>query len=305
MQKIAEVAGDPTPSTIARTVTQVVDVDSQPLLEYVVNHRPSSQSETAASNGGTSTSPVVEVRDAIDHRTVVDVSFANENRQSTLTLPSTSINSLAANVLGENPASPEENQRQQATDFWRGLETPSRPLTAQQTSVISAPVVQSILSHPDFQKSRVDKSQSNSLSGQYLPSNKEVISSTNSSNNSSSQKLNPAAQEFTISHQPQIPLLKDLLPITAPKMYLSKDDTEIRKTTETFIPNYSIEEINSEGRLNHASNGSDDNDIDMEYAMEEEPFYSEISTTTFHNHLKKVRAKKKVQVRRYAILNKD
>ncbi|CAI9115215.1 OLC1v1016057C1 [Oldenlandia corymbosa var. corymbosa] len=113
------------------------------------------------------------------------------------------------------------------------------------------------------------------------------------------KKLNPEASEFTISPQP---LLQVLLPITAAKSYLSKDDTEIGKNTETFIPNYSIEKINSEGGLNHAS---EDDDFDMEYAKKQESFYSEISAPTYHNRSKKAKAKKTVQVRRSARLNKD
>ncbi|CAI9102449.1 OLC1v1000724C1 [Oldenlandia corymbosa var. corymbosa] len=47
--------------------------------------------------------------------------------------------------------------------------------------------------------------------------------------------------------------------------------------------------------LNHASNGYDDDDLDMEYAMEEESFYSDVSAPTYHNHSKNAKAKAKVQ----------
>ncbi|CAI9105604.1 OLC1v1004566C1 [Oldenlandia corymbosa var. corymbosa] len=154
----------------------------------------------------------------------------------------------------------------------------------------------SLTSNPVDSVSREDEAKSNSPQS----SNKEGISSTKISSN---QKLNLEAPEFNISHQP--PLLEVLLPITAPKTYFSKDDTEIGKNTETFNSSYLIEEINSEGGLNHASNGSDDGDFDMEYAMEQESFCSEVSAPIYHNHSKKVRAKKKVQVRWSARLNRN
>ncbi|CAI9089515.1 OLC1v1024102C1 [Oldenlandia corymbosa var. corymbosa] len=176
------------------------------------NHQPSSQSETAPSNGGASTSLAVEVRDTIDHRTIVDVSFANGNRQSTSTPPSTSINSLAATVLGEQSWVTRRKPTAASNGFPARVADSVASFDCATNSAISAPIVQSTLSHPDFQKSRGDKSQSNSLSGQYSPSNKEVISSINTSSNSSSQKLNHEAPEFSISHQPQLRLQKCTCP---------------------------------------------------------------------------------------------
>ncbi|CAI9099379.1 OLC1v1036191C1 [Oldenlandia corymbosa var. corymbosa] len=57
----------------------------------------------------------------------------------------------------------------------------------------------------------------------------------------------------------------------------------------TGNPSFSIEEINSEGEPNHAFNGSEDDDFDMEFAMEQESFYSEVSALPHHNHKKKAR----------------
>ncbi|CAI9094975.1 OLC1v1030820C1 [Oldenlandia corymbosa var. corymbosa] len=97
------------------------------------NHQTSSPSVIVASNGGASTSPEVEVRDTIDCSTFVDISLANGNRQSTSAPPSTSIDSHAVTVQGENPASPEEHQWLQSVDSRLGLqmETLSHPLSAQ------------------------------------------------------------------------------------------------------------------------------------------------------------------------------
>ncbi|CAI9115055.1 OLC1v1015889C1 [Oldenlandia corymbosa var. corymbosa] len=132
--------------------------------------------------------------------------------------------------------------------------------------------------------------------------NKEGISSPNNSSKNFSQKLNHEAPEFTITYQPQFPLLEVLLPITTPKTYFSKVDMETGKNTEISNSNYLIKDINSEGRINHAS---DDDDFDMEYAIEQESFYSEISAPTYHNHSKKAKSKKKVQVRQSTRLNKN
>ncbi|CAI9095275.1 OLC1v1031176C1 [Oldenlandia corymbosa var. corymbosa] len=112
----------------------------------------------------------------------------------------------------------------------------------------------------------------------------------NSSISNGTQKLNSDAAEFSYIPQPQAPILEVLLPITDPKLYLSKDDMEVGNNIETFNLSYSIEEIYSEGRINHTSIDSDDEHFDMEYAMEPEFFYSEISVPTYHNRSKKAKA---------------
>ncbi|CAI9102448.1 OLC1v1000723C1 [Oldenlandia corymbosa var. corymbosa] len=152
---------------------------------------------------------------------------------------------------------------------------------------------------------------SSSSAPQIDPEAKLKSNSTHSNNEDSFSTLNPAAPEFSYSPRPQEPLLEVLLlisdPIVAekPNQFLSKDDMEFVKNTEPINKIYLIEDIQSEGGLNHASNDFDEDDFDMEYALEQESLYSEISTPTYHKHSKKAKSKKRVQVRRFALLNKN
>ncbi|CAI9101794.1 OLC1v1039208C1 [Oldenlandia corymbosa var. corymbosa] len=188
----------------------------------------------------------------------------------------------------------EERQQPLAMEDTKGiLQNPANSLL-RCVSIVPAAVATSagkillppnLLSQSDEHISLLNKetSKSNSPSQQISPSSLEKEdSSPNISSNNSSQRLNPEVLEFTIS-------ILEL--IMAQKTYLSKDDMEIGNNTKLFNPSYSIEEINSESGLNHVSNGSEDEDFDMEYAMAQESFYSEISAPTYHNRLKKPKLK--------------
>ncbi|CAI9094718.1 OLC1v1030505C1 [Oldenlandia corymbosa var. corymbosa] len=171
------------------------------------------------------------------------------------------------------------NNRQQPPEFTEGKEIPTLEHSSSQRRTASAESVADQWNEDELK----------SKSPQFSPLDNEVIFSKNSSKNGSVKKLNPAAPEFSCPPSQQIPLLQVLLPISGPisdrnnYQFFSKDGTDIEKHTVSFNPSYSIEEIHSEDGQNHASNGSDDKDFDMEYAMEQECFYSKVSTPTYHN----------------------
>ncbi|CAI9095253.1 OLC1v1031151C1 [Oldenlandia corymbosa var. corymbosa] len=224
---------------------------------------------------------------------------------------------IAAPMLEGDKSTPQSiDNRWQPPEFTEGKEIPTSEHSSSQRCTASVETVAlskdpKSLSQSDLIVSVSKEDELKSKSPQFSPSDNEVIFPKNSSNNGSVKKLNPAAPKFSCPPSQQIPVLQVLLPISGPisdrnnKQFFSKDDTEVEKHIVSFNPSYSIEEIHSEGGQNHASNGSDDEDFDMKYAMEQEFFYSEVSTPTYHNRSKKAKAKKKVQVRRSARLDKD
>ncbi|CAI9114899.1 OLC1v1015716C1 [Oldenlandia corymbosa var. corymbosa] len=86
----------------------------------------------------------------------------------------------------------------------------------------------------------------------------------------------------TMKENPMIPDQQN-----SSNQYASQEDTN-------DMENQSSDSIVATSGLNDASNGSDDDDFDMEYAMEQESFYSKVSAPIYHNHSKKAKAKKKV-----------
>ncbi|CAI9116836.1 OLC1v1018100C1 [Oldenlandia corymbosa var. corymbosa] len=253
----------------------------------VENHHLPSALMAAASKSGTTTSPDVEIRSGtpVSNSLIVHPPSAQQNPVN--------------DAVDRAPLVSKEDKMQ--ADSAATAPSADKSLTPSNQKILTQNM---ITPNQHVPISNEKKTKSNSPSMQISRSSSESIffeNNKSSSSKNSIQRLNPEAPEFTVSPQP---ILEVLLPLTAPKLYLSKDDTEIWKNTETFNPNYLIEDIQSEGGLNHASNDSD-NDFDMEYAMEQESFYSEVSAPTYHNRSKKAKAKKKVQVHRSARLNKD
>ncbi|CAI9100117.1 OLC1v1037047C1 [Oldenlandia corymbosa var. corymbosa] len=95
----------------------------------------------------------------------------------------------------------------------------------------------------------------------------------NEDKSQSAPKTYPEATGFSFSPRPQVPPLQVLLPLSDSNIgknqhqFLPKDDTEAGKNSGPNNPSYLIDEIHSEGGINHDSNGSDDDDFDIEYAM--------------------------------------
>ncbi|CAI9100110.1 OLC1v1037040C1 [Oldenlandia corymbosa var. corymbosa] len=142
----------------------------------------------------------------------------------------------------------------------------------------------------------VVNSNSNSPLPHPSPSKSEDMFPQNNSATSSTQKLNPATAEFNYSPRPQVPLLQVLLPIAVPDhKHYSKDDTEIGEHIESSGTGFSIDHIHSEGEQNQIYKDSEDEEFDMERALERESFYSEISTPTYHNNSKKARLNQKLK----------